>query len=140
MPHVSICDAPSCRISVDGKLPQCPQCGGPVRYVRQAQPRGWVLLILGLFLLLMMAAVAYYTVPMMLRPGEESGGTRFDGTVGQALLVLGLFALLIGFGLAAALGGVHEIVTGRQHPVFLRIMYGIFMLLILSALMAKLLG
>ena len=131
--HVSICDAPSCRISIDGKLERCPKCGGPVRHVRQAQPRGWVVLIVGLFLVLMMAAVCYYTVPLMLRPGEEVGGTSFEGNMAQAMVVLGIFALLIGFGLAAAGGGIHEIVTGRNHPPFLRGVFLIFAGLMIGA-------
>jgi len=135
--YVSICDAPNCRISIEGKLARCPKCAGPVRHVRQAQPRGWVLLIVGLLLVLMMGAVTFYTAPLMLRPGEETGGSRFDGTAGQALLILGLFALLIGFGLAAVLGGLHEIVTGRQHPVFLRVMFLTFVLLMVAGLVIR---
>ena len=131
--HVSICDAPSCRISVDGKLEQCPKCGGPVRHVRQSQPRGCVLLVIGLILVLMMASVCYYTVPMMLRPGEETGGSTFEGSPVQALVVLALFALVMGFGLAAAVGGLYEILTGRQHPFFLRAIFLIFTALMVAA-------
>ena len=98
--------------------------------MRQAQPRGCVLLAVGLFLVLMMAAVCYYTVPLMLRPGEEVGGSMFEGSPVQATMILALFALLIGFGLVAAAGGLHEIVTGRQHPAFLRAAF-----LVLAALM-----
>jgi hypothetical protein len=89
-----------------------------------------VLLIVGLFLTLMMAAVAFYTAPLMLAGQED--GWRFDGTPGQAITILILFALLIGFGLAAALGGLYEILTGRQHPAFLRAIFLLFAALMLA--------
>lgn len=135
--YVSICDSPDCRISVEGKLPSCPQCGRPMRHRRQAQPRGCILLFVGLFLTLMMGTVSYYTVPLMLRPGDETGGMSFEGTTAQAVFALTLFAVLIGFGVAAMLGGLHEIRTGRQHPRFLRWMLLFFSLFILAGLLLQ---
>ncbi|WP_129794251.1 hypothetical protein [Sphingosinicella sp. CPCC 101087] len=132
MAHVSICDAAGCRITVDGRLPHCPKCGGPVRHARQVQPRGWVLLIVGLFLTVLMAAVTFYTAPTMLA-GQENGW-RFDGTPAQATMILILFALVIGFGLGAAIGGLYEILTGQQHPAFLRAIFLLFTALMLAAL------
>lgn len=131
--HVSICDAPSCRIAVEGRLDRCPNCGGAVRHVRQAQPRAWVLIIIGAILLLMMSAVAYYMVPLMLRPGEEVGGASFDGNALEAATISAFFALLIAFGLTVMLGGVHELRTGRQHHAFLRFALTMFAAIMIGA-------
>jgi hypothetical protein len=135
--YVSICDSPDCRISIEGRLQSCPQCGRPMRHRRQAQPRGCILLFVGLFLTLMMASVTFYLVPLMLRPGEEMDGTSFEGTAVQALFVLALFALLIGFGLTAMLGGLYEIATGKQHPHFLRWMLLFFALVLAGGLLVQ---
>ena len=132
--YVSICDSSDCRISVEGRLATCPQCGRPMRHRRQAQPRGCILLAVGLLLTLMMGAVTFYLAPLMLRPGEEMDGTSFEGTLAQAVVVLVLFALLIGFGVTAMLGGLYEIVSGRQHAHFLRWMLLLFSLVILAGL------
>jgi hypothetical protein len=80
--------------------------------------RGWILVVLGLFLTLLMGAIAWTTAPTMLNPGVEMDGTTFTGTAGQAEGFLGLFALVIGFGLLCIANGVHMIATGRRSQTF----------------------
>ena len=49
--------------------------------------RGWVLLFLGLFLVLMLGAITVDLAPSMMHPGKEVDGGTFTGTAEQARLV-----------------------------------------------------
>jgi hypothetical protein len=100
----------------------------PTKTVRRL---GWVQFAAGLFLVGMMGAVTFNVAPMMLRPGVEmGGGGRFTGTAGQALMVFGLFGLLIFFGLTSMVSGLYQAKTGRRNRLIFVIMLGLFGLLI----------
>lgn len=83
--------------------------------------RGWVLVAVGLFLMLFMAAIAWNLAPIMLSPGVEVDGTRFTGTAAQGQIFLGLFALVALFGAMAAANGLWMIATGRRSPTGTRL-------------------
>ena len=114
----SICQSDSCKAWADGSVRICPRCGGPMRFEKGPTLRGWVLLILGLFLVLMLGAITWNLAPSMLHPGKEVDGGTFNGTAEQARLFLGLFALVIAFGLTTAINGAIIIVSGRQSRIF----------------------
>lgn len=61
-----------------------------------------------------MGGITLFTAPIMLSSGSTSGGTSFSGTPEQAILILGLFGMVIVFGFAAILAGVFQIITGRR--------------------------
>lgn len=80
--------------------------------------RGWILLVAGLFLVLVMGAVVLNLAPAMLNPGIETGGTTFTGSAEQAQVFLGLFALVILFGALCIANGLYMIATGTRNRVF----------------------
>ena len=118
MADLSTCRSPTCAHTVEGDLDTCPRCGGPMRAVRESRARGWMLLLIGLFLIGMMGAITWNMAPSLMRPGEEIDGGTWTGTAEQARMVLGLFGLLIAFGFASSANGVFQIVTGRQSKIF----------------------
>jgi len=126
MADLSTCNAPTCAYTVEGRLATCPKCGGPMRAVRESRVRGWALLLLGLLLMAMMGAITWNMAPALLQAGEEAGGSTFTGTAAQARLVLYLFLALIAFGAVTCLNGVYQIVTGRQHWLFVALTLLVF--------------
>jgi hypothetical protein len=114
----SICLSPACGVSVDGNVRKCPECGWAMRSPRNIRVRGWVLIGVGLFLVLLMGTVAWHVAPAMLNPGKEAGGMRFDGTPELAELALAIFALVILFGLFSIANGLYMIVNGRPNRLF----------------------
>ncbi len=114
MPASSICLAPSCRTKVEGTVPTCPNCGGRMRTPRGVKVAGGGLLACGLFLMGMMGYLTYLLSPTMLHPGEEIGGTTFNGTVEQARTILTLFGTVGAFGVGAAFYGLFMLFTGRR--------------------------
>lgn len=98
-----------------GPVDKCQRCG-KLGTAGQVRRHGWVQLACGLILTGLMGAVTYNIGPLMLRPGQEAaGGERFSGTAGQALLILGLFSLVITIGLMAIVSGLYQIKTGRRN-------------------------
>ena len=91
--------------------------------------RGWVLLGLGLFLVLFMGAIAWSLWPMMMNAGVETGGSTYRGTPEQTQLFLGIFALVIGFGLICTANGAFMIATGRRSRALTAILLVIFAIL-----------
>lgn len=70
--------------------------------------------------------LTYYLAPIMLRPEENSAGSSsFSGTLLQAQLVLGLFGLVIVFGVGSAVNGLWQVATGRRNRWITMIMLGL---------------
>lgn len=110
----SICLSPTCKAWADGDVSVCPRCGGPMKGGKKATARGWVLLVLGLILVLMMGAIIVAVAPMMLYPDPET----FTGTPEQARMFLTLFAVVFFFGVMSMANGLYIIATGRQNKLF----------------------
>ena len=122
MPDLSTCNQPTCAVTVEGNVATCPKCGGPMRAVRESRARGWILLVLGLFLIVFMGVITLNLAPSLLSPGETgSDGSSFTGTADQARTALGLFLMVILFGFVATANGVYIIRTGRQSWVFIAV-------------------
>jgi hypothetical protein len=133
MANISVCESPTCAITVDGAAGACPKCGGPMRQITESKARAWVLIILGLFLVLMMGAITLAMLPMLLDPGAETdGGSSFSGTPQQAQMVLMLFGVVIAFGIAATANGFTMLKTGQQSRIFIVINIILGVLLVIA--------
>jgi len=112
----------------------CPQCGRAVRPPQTGKLRGWLQILLGLFLAGFMGLITFNLAPQMLRPGVAGdGGGRFTGTAEQGLLIMGLFGLIITFGLGSVAAGLWQLATGRRNKWIMALMLGLFALLMLAA-------
>lgn len=80
--------------------------------------RGWVLVVLGLFLVVVMGAITLSIGPAMLDPGIETGGSTFTGTAAEAETFLSLFGLVILFGALSVANGLYMLVARRQSRAF----------------------
>ena len=120
---------------------QCAGCGERWRTKKQVRRLGWVQLLMGLFLVGLMGIITYNLTPLMLRAGERAGGARFTGTAAQAQLILGLFWLVIAFGLTSMLSGLWHIKTGRRNRWLFILLLGLMTLLgLLTVLVRESLG
>lgn len=93
--------------------------------------RGWVLIVLGFLLVAMMGTITSMTAPTMLS-GRASSGAGFTGTPEQAFLILGLFGIVIVFGITCIGSGIWQIVTGRRSIWIVVIILGLTFLLIMA--------
>jgi hypothetical protein len=114
---------------------KCPNCGGRLRSAKLVRGLGWLQLLTGLFLVGMMGTITYYLAPALLSPAvaRPDGGSRFTGTPGQALMILGLFGLVITFGVGSIASGLWQIATGRRNKWIFILMLVLFVVLMLAA-------
>ena len=118
-----------CEYTVSGKETKCPECGGWIRRAQRIKRLGIVLVLIGLLLVGMMTTITITLAPMMLSAGRDTSGARFTGTPEQGMMILGLFSMVIVFGLASIAGGIFQMVTGRRSLVIIVIVIGLAALL-----------
>jgi len=118
MADQSTCLSPLCGITIEGSEKKCPKCGWAMRGTRNIRTRGWVLLVLGLFILLLMGTITWKLSPMLLYPEQAYAEGTFTGTPEQAHTFLNLFLMVILFGLLGTANAIYMISTGRQNRWF----------------------
>lgn len=99
------------------------------RFVRRL---GWAQLVIGLFLVGLMGTITFIVAPIMLQPGEIDRGSTFTGSPEQAQLILGVFGLVIVFGLGTVVSGLWQIITGRRNRWIAIVMLGMIALLVIA--------
>ncbi len=93
--------------------------------------RGWMLIVLGFLLVGMMGTITIMVAPTMLSSGATAGA-RYTGTPEQAMLILGLFGIIIVFGLTCIGSGLWQIVTGRRNIWIVILILGLAFLLVVA--------
>lgn len=105
---------------------QCERCGAGLQSRRWSRRLGGVLVLCGLFITGLMSAVLYFTMPMLMNPGVNIGGSRFAGSPAAALGVSLILGAVWAFG-ATALGyGVWQMATGKRSLKVAKVMLAIF--------------
>ena len=130
MTDFSTCTRLSCRSEVPGKVKVCPNCGGRMQTSGLVRGLGIVSVVAGLVIVVLIGAISLFMVPTMMHPGETVGGSSFNGTTQQATMILGLFAVLIVFGLTAIANGTAMAITGRRNIVLVVVTFVLAVVLV----------
>jgi hypothetical protein len=120
-----------CSYAARENVARCPQCGSWMPRAQGVRRRGYVLIVLGVVLVFMMGTITFLTAPTMLTRRAPSGA-GFTGTPEQAFLILGLFGIVIVFGITCIGSGLWQIVTGRRSIWIVVIVLGLTFLLIVA--------
>ena len=123
----------SCGFAGEAVGNKCPNCGRRLRSAKLVRRLGWLQLFLGLFLVGMMGTITYNLAPALLNPVAPAAGTRYTGTPEQALMILGLFGLVITFGVGSIAAGLWQIATGRRNKWIFIFMLVLFVVVMLAA-------
>ncbi len=118
-----------CDFRPPDKATKCPQCGGWIRRAQRIRRLGIVAVVMGIFLVGMMAVITAVVAPIMLSVGSGTNGAKFEGTPEQGLLIMGLFGVIFVFGLVAIASGIFQIVTGRRSIVIVVIVIALALVL-----------
>ena len=124
-------NCPKCSFVSSEDVTRCPECGSWMPRAQGIRRRGWALIVLGVLLVAMMGTITLRTAPTMLSRGAPSGA-GFTGTPEQAILILGLFGIVIVFGITCIGSGLWQIVTGRRSIWIVVIILGLAFLLIVA--------
>jgi hypothetical protein len=103
----------------------CERCGATMVSKRWARRYGVILILCGLFISVMMSFVLSWTLPALLHPGEEAGGTSFTGSPAMAKFVLLILGTVLVFGLTALGYGIFQVATGRRSRAAAKVMLAI---------------
>ena len=126
----SVCQSWSCATIFDGVDRYCPACGNPAVPQKRIRRLGALQIACGVILVVLMGAVSWFTVPIILAhagvPGEEM--SRQEG-----LLIIGLFAMLIAFGVGAIAAGWSALRNGRQNWKLAGVMFGVIVVICFAA-------
>jgi hypothetical protein len=132
MSEMQTCYSLRCGYVTETEGTVCPKCGGRLRTARSVRLLGWIQLLIGLFLVGLMGTITFNLAPAMLRPGEIDHGSKFTGSPEQAQLILGVFGLVIIFGLGAMVSGFWQIWTGRRNKWIAIAMLGLIVLFVIA--------
>ena len=99
----------------------CPRCGASMQSKRWARRLGGVLVVLGALLAGGVGFLTWLLWPALTSAAGGTGSVRFNGSPGQARLILALFAAVTTFGAPAFSYGVFQVVTGRRSQRFAKV-------------------
>jgi uncharacterized membrane protein len=104
-----------CSFETTESLSRCPNCGGRLQSARKVRILGWMLLVIGAFLVIFMGTLGFYLGRIISQTGESTSTTRFTGGPQDVALIVAVFGLVISFGFASMAGGIWQIVYGKPN-------------------------
>jgi hypothetical protein len=125
------CLAGHCGEVYEGTERWCPTCRNVAMPQKSIRRRGVALIVCGLFIAGMMAALGWFLGPMLLSAAQRVDGAGFAGSPRDAMVVTALFAALGLFGLVAIVAGYLQLRHGRQNW---RIIWGMIAVLVVIGL------
>ena len=129
-----------CSFETTESLSRCPNCGGRLQSARKVRILGWMLLVIGAFLVVSMGALGLYLGKIISQTGESTSTSRFTGGPQDVMLIVAVFGLVISFGIASMAGGVWQIVYGKPNRKLMVAMFLVVGILIVIAKVIKLVG
>lgn len=119
---------------------RCRQCADEkVQPPDQVRTLGWILIVCGVVLLLLMGGVTIYVTQLLLESGRPGATTRFTGGRGMMVFMYSLFGLTLALGGACLATGIGQVRTGVRNRHMARIVAVLGGLLLAAGTLAKLL-
>ena len=112
-----------CNFETTEPFAHCPKCGRRMLSSGRVRMLGWLLVVLGGFLVVMMGAITALVAV---------NSSHFTGTAIQAMFMYLLFAVIIAFGLLSLAAGAWQIKYGKRNKTIMFIGMGLGFLLIIT--------
>jgi hypothetical protein len=129
-----------CSFETQESLSRCPNCAGRLQSARKVRILGWLLLVIGAFLVVSMGALGLYLGKLISESGDATSGSRFTGGPQDVMLIVAVFGLVISFGIASMAGGLWQIVYGKPNRKLMVVMFLVAGILIVIGKVIKLIG
>lgn len=105
-----------CNYATSHALTVCPQCGQQqFRTTGQIRRLGWVLAVLGAFLIIFMTWISISIGSVILYSNYPGARSHFTGGPGMIMFIVGLFGIVLTFGIASFSAGIFQIKYGRRN-------------------------
>lgn len=127
-----------CNYETDQPLNDCPRCGQQLKTAQQIRKLGWVLTVLGGFLIIFMTVITVIVGNLILQSGQPDAVARFKGEPGLIIFILAVFGSVLTFGLTSIAAGVWQIRYGRRNKYLVRIMLALAAVFMATGLYAGL--
>jgi len=129
-----------CSFETSESLSRCPNCGGRLQSARKVRVLGWMLLVIGAFLVICMGTLGIYIGSLISQTGESTSTSRFTGGPQDVALIVAVFGIVISFGIATMAGGIWQIVYGKPNRKLMVAMFLVVGILIVIAKVIRLVG
>jgi magnesium-transporting ATPase (P-type) len=128
-----VLSCPKCSFETSEVLAKCPNCGRRLQSKRKVKILGWVLLVLGTFLVIFMSGLGIYLGQIIAQSRTPGSTTRFTGGPNDVAIIMAVFGLVIAFGIATIAGGIWQIKYGRPNRKLMVVMFLVAGILIVIA-------
>lgn len=118
-----VLSCPKCSFETSEVLARCPSCGSRLQSKRKVKILGWVLLVLGTFLVVVMGGLGIYLGQLIAQSGKPGSGTRFTGGPNDVAIIMAVFGLVIAFGISTMVGGIWQIKYGKPNRKLMVLMF-----------------
>ena len=108
---------------------QCPECGGRMFSASSVRNRGWVLIIIGLALTILMGVVIINQASVVYHSGEPGARVRYTGGTGMLWAMFGIMGLVFSFGVATIVNGIWMVLYGKRNRNLAAIFLGLYVVL-----------
>ena len=119
-----------CDFETARETEKCPRCGHKLITAGRVKALGWVLIVLGLFLVAFMGAITVLVAGIIANANRPGSTQSFSGGTKELALIFGIFALVIAFGLTCTVAGVSQARSGRRNKKLVKVLMGVFFALI----------
>ncbi len=108
---------PKCNLQAETDSNICPRCHGKTFTQFSERIRGLIAVILGVFLIFIMASLIFWAKGVIDHGNDASSVQRFNGTNKQSFMMFALFGTVLMLGLFSVTNGMWQLVFGRTNRV-----------------------
>ena len=126
-----VLSCPKCPFETTEALAKCPNCGRTLQSAKKVRILGWLLVILGTFLVIFMGGLGVILGGIIAETGQPGKTQRFTGGPEDILFIAVIFGLVILFGLLSMATGAWQVWHGKPNTTLRVIMFVVAGLLLL---------
>jgi hypothetical protein len=114
-----------CGIETYDPAKRCASCGGAVIAAKTMRMLGWVLVVIGGFLVVFMGVITIFVAQLVFQTNAPGAHARFTGSPEMELFMFGIFAFVMLFGLTSVVSGLLQVRNGRANRKLMFLMIGL---------------
>lgn len=123
MEDVSNCT--KCDFQTSEPIKECPECGRRLIKAKTVRRLGWVLLVIGVFLVTIMSGISFVVAQAIYQTGQPGSTTSFTGDSRDVAFIVGIFSVVFAIGFTSIVGGIWQIKYGKRNKKIMFLIIGL---------------